>query len=98
MVSEIIEMCQAILGEVNTTLIEALVDLAIFDFLDYCNLVEVPEAAKGLICSMTLVLYNRKDALGISSQSFSGISEAFIDGYPDNILKQLNRYRKMRII
>lgn len=98
MQSDIINYCQTILGDVQSVLLETLIDLAISDFLDYCNLEEVPERATGLICSMVLVLYNRKEAYGIASQSFSGVSETFIDGYPANIVKQLNRYRKMRII
>lgn len=41
---------------------------------------------------------NRMNTEGLSSQSFSGVSETYIDGYPTDILAVLNRKRKIKVI
>lgn len=40
----------------------------------------------------------RIDTEGLDSQSLSGVSENYIDGYPDNIQKLLNRKRKIKVL
>jgi hypothetical protein len=40
----------------------------------------------------------RIDTEGLDSQSLSGVSENYIDGYPDNIQKLLNRKRKLKVL
>lgn len=41
---------------------------------------------------------NRLNAEGLASQSYSGVSETYIDGYPAEIQKVLNRKRKLKVI
>nr|DAR99050.1 MAG TPA: PORTAL PROTEIN, 15 PROTEIN, HEAD PROTEIN, VIRAL INFECTION, TAILED.2A [Caudoviricetes sp.] len=41
---------------------------------------------------------NRINAEGLSSQSYSGNSESYIDGYPADILAALNRKRKIKVV
>ena len=40
----------------------------------------------------------RMNTEGLASQSFSGVSESYIDGYPADIMATLNRKRKIRIV
>ena len=40
----------------------------------------------------------RMDTEGLASQGFSGVSESYIDGYPAEIQKLLNRKRKIKLI
>lgn len=40
----------------------------------------------------------RMNTEGLASQSFSGVSESYIDGYPADIMAVLNRKRKIRIV
>lgn len=37
-------------------------------------------------------------AEGLASQSMSGVSESYIDGYPQDILAVLNRKRKIKVV
>ena len=76
----------------------ALQDMVEQEFCDYCNRADIPLEANGVILQMLLVQYNRLGAQGLSSQSYSGVSESYLDGYGDNIRKQLNRYRKLQVI
>lgn len=65
------------------------------DFQVYCGRENIPAKAHNLLLNMLLIRYNKMGAEGLSGQSFSGISESYIDGYPSEITKQLNQYRKL---
>lgn len=80
------------------TLINVLIEQAQSEFKDYCNREEVPIAATSVINEMVLVKYSKLGVEGLASQSFSGISDNFIDGYPANLTKVLNRYRKAKFL
>lgn len=47
---------------------------------------------------IAVIKLNRKNTEGLSSQSFSGVSESYIDGYPADIKAVLNRKRKVKIL
>ncbi len=47
---------------------------------------------------IAIIKLNRLNTEGLSSQSFSGVSESYIDGYPAEIKAVLNRKRKVKII
>lgn len=44
---------------------------------------------------IAVIKLNRMNTEGLSNQSFSGVSEGYIDGYPDTIKKILNSKRKV---
>ena len=41
---------------------------------------------------------NRLNTEGLASTGFSGVSESYIDGYPDNIKQVLNSKRKIKVV
>jgi hypothetical protein len=45
---------------------------------------------------IAVIKLNRIGTEGLSNQSFSGVSEGYIDGYPDHITKILNSKRKIK--
>jgi hypothetical protein len=47
---------------------------------------------------MIIYRYNQLGSEGIASQSYSGISQSFTSTYPENIIKQLNTYRKLKVM
>lgn len=47
---------------------------------------------------ITVIKLNRMGTEGTSGQSFSGTSESYIDGYPADIQRTLNRKRRMKTI
>jgi hypothetical protein len=95
---EIIKVLLRLDGDTKDELINALIEQAQSEFLYYCNREDVPATAANLIIEMVLVKYSKLGAEGLASQSFSGISDNFIDGYPANILKALNKYRKAKFL
>lgn len=67
------------------------------EFLAYCNRVDVPTLAANAIIDMCVVKYNIMGQEGYASTSFSGVSES-IANYPPQLIKSLNRWRKVKMI
>ena len=47
---------------------------------------------------IAIIKLNRQGTEGLASQSFSGVSESFIDGYPSEIISILNSKRKIKVV
>ena len=63
----------------------------------YCNRTidkELEYAAQ----KITIIMLNRMNTEGLNSQSFNGVSESYLDGYPADIQALLNRKRKVKIL
>lgn len=63
----------------------------------YCNR-EIDEELEAAVEKIAIIKLNRLHSEGLSSQSYSGISESYIDGYPADVLAVLNRKRKIKVI
>ena len=48
--------------------------------------------------AMVMQDYNRLGTEGLTSESYSGVSFGYIDGYDENIMKALKKYRKVKVI
>lgn len=47
---------------------------------------------------IAIIKLNRLNTEGLSSQSASGVSESYIDGYPAEIMAVLRKKRKIKVI
>ena len=47
---------------------------------------------------IAIIKLNRMNTEGLASQSYSGVSESYIDGYPAEIQSVLDRKRKIKVI
>jgi hypothetical protein len=47
---------------------------------------------------IAVIKLNRLNTEGLASQGFSGVSEAYINGYPAEIQQILNRKRKIKVV
>ena len=47
---------------------------------------------------IAVIKLNRTNTEGLASTGFSGVSEAYIDGYPNDIKEILNRKRKIKVV
>ncbi len=71
--------------------------LALVEVEAYTN--RKADAELELCATMIAVIkLNRMNTEGLASQSFSGVSESYIDGYPADIQAVLNRKRKVKIL
>lgn len=64
--------------------------------LNYCNIKELPGKAESLIRRIVVIRYNIMGSEGLSSESYSGISQSFIDGLPKDIKQELGAIRKVK--
>lgn len=73
-------------------------DEAEVEALAYCRREDVPDGLAVAVVRMALVKVNRTGSDGLSSQGYSGTSEAYIDGYPAEMADILRRYRKLVVL
>lgn len=96
-----IDEIKILLGDAASNYSDALIGLcakqALAEVEAYCNRtvdLELEMAAERI----AIIKLNRIGTDGLTSQSFSGVSESYIDGYPADILAVLNRKRKIKVI
>lgn len=86
----------------NNTYTDDLINLFIDDTTKevkiYCNREDIDVELESIIRKIVIIKLNRINSEGLSSQSFSGVSESFIDGYPQDIISVLNRKRKLKTL
>lgn len=71
--------------------------LAIGEVEEYCKR-DMDYAMELAALQIAKIKLNRMDTEGLASQSFSGVSETYIDGYPQEIQNLLNRKRKLKVL
>ena len=71
--------------------------LALAEVEAYCNR-PVDYELEIIAEKIAVIKLNRMNTEGLASQSYSGVSESYIDGYPAEILTVLNRKRKIKVI
>lgn len=79
-------------------LLEELIDNATEFARNFINNDAALENLTGTIISMVIYDYNRMGTEGLTSENYSGVSFGYASGYSDDIMKQLKRYRKVRVI
>ena len=65
---------------------------------NYTNNAAAIDLLSGAIISMVIYDYNRLGTEGLTSENYSGVSFGYTDGYSDDIMKQLKKYRKVKVI
>ena len=96
-----LEEIKLLLGEAAANYSDAQISLAYKIALnegeEYCK--RDADIALELVAEQIAVIkLNRMGTEGLASQAYSGVSESFIDGYPDEIKAVLNRKRKVKFI
>ena len=96
-----IEEIKLLLGDTAANYSDAKIGLAyktaLAEVEDYCK--RDADATLELIAEQIAVIkLNRSGTEGLANQSYSGISESYIDGYPSDIVAVLNRKRKMKVL
>ena len=96
-----IEEIKLLLGDAASNYTDAQISLAykmaLAEIEDYCNR-EADTTLELLAEKIAVIKLNRMNTEGLASQSYSGVSESYIDGYPADILVVLNRKRKIKVI
>lgn len=95
-----IEEIKILLGAAADNFTEAQIGLcakqALAEVEAYCNR-KVDYELELQAQKIAIIKLNRLNTEGLASQGFSGTSEAYIDGYPAEILAVLNRKRRAKL-
>ena len=96
-----LEEIKLLLGEAAANYSDAQISLAykisLNEVEEYCK--RDADIALELVAEQSAVIkLYRMGTEGLASQAYSGVSESFIDGYPDEIKAVLNRKRKVKFI
>ena len=96
-----VEEIKILLGEAANNYTDAQINLAlkmtIAEIEVYCNR-EVDAALELVAERIAVIKLNRTSTEGLAAQAYSGVSESYIDGYPEDIKAVLNRKRKVKFI
>lgn len=94
----ILEKLQILIPDATQDVLTILLGDAEQEFKAYCNRETIPENANTVLIQMVQCSYNKLGSEGLGSVSFSNVNESYIDGYPDNIVQQLNAFRKVKFL
>ncbi len=96
-----VEEIRIMLGEAEKNYTDAQIGLALKHALaeveGYCKR-KLDYELEIVAQRIAVIKLNRMNTEGLSSQSFSGVSESYVDGYPADIQAILNRKRKIKVI
>lgn len=71
--------------------------MALAEVQAYCNR-ELDLELEIVAQRIAIIKLNKLNAEGLSSQSYSGVSESYIDGYPADIMAVLKRKRRIKVL
>lgn len=96
-----IEEIKILLGEAANSFTDAQIGLcvkhALAEVEAYCNR-ELDFELEAAAQRIAIIKLNRLNSEGLTSQSYSGVSESYIDGYPADLLAILNRKRRIKVV
>lgn len=71
--------------------------LSLAEVEEYCNR-EADTILELMAARIAVIKLSRMNTEGLVSQSFSGVNENYLDGYPQDIITVLNRKRKIKVV
>jgi hypothetical protein len=96
-----IDEIKLLLGDAAENYTDAQIELAYnmakADVEEYCKR-DLDTVLEYQAKKIAVIRLNRTNTEGVASQSFSGVSENFIDGLPADIMLVLNRKRKIKVV
>ena len=96
-----IEEIKLLLGDAANNYTDAQIGLcikmALAEVEAYCNRA-IDLELEIIVERIAVLKLLRMNTEGLASQSFSGVSESYVDGYPADILAVLNRKRKIKVV
>ena len=96
-----IEEIKILLGEAAANFTDAQISLsyrlALTEVEEYTKR-EADTTLELMAAQIAVIKLNRSNTEGLTGQSYSGISENYLDGYPSEIVAVLNRKRKIKVV
>ncbi len=78
-------------------LLRILLDFTAQEVVNYTHNYQL-DKLENVIISISVWKYNRIGSEGLNSENYSGVTFNYLSEYPDNILKQLQGYRRIKTL
>lgn len=65
---------------------------------NYCNIDEIPVELDEVIEDIAVYRYRMNGVENVKAESKGSLSETYRESLPDDILTQLNRYRRVKVV
>jgi hypothetical protein len=96
-----IEEIKLLLGEAAENFSDAQIGLclklAMNEVEEYCGR-DLDYSLELIALKIAVIKLNRINTEGLAAQSYSGVSESYVDGYPADIKAVLNRKRRIKVM
>lgn len=96
-----IEEIKILLGDAASNFTDAQISLclklALAEVEAYCRR-PIDAELELVVYEITKIKLNRLNTEGLAAQTYSGVSESYIDGYPAEIQAVLDRKRKIKVV
>lgn len=96
-----IENIKLLLGDAAANYSDELItlcyEMSLQEVEAYCNRTADKELEMNAQ-KIAIIKLNRMNTEGLQSQSYSGVSETYVDGYPADIMAVLKRKRRVKVL
>ncbi len=96
--AKLLERLKTLIPNAEAEKLEPIIEEVTEDFKAICNRDDVPEGANSALIQMAAYRFNQLGAEGLSSQSFSGMSENLLSDYPEALKRAMYRFRKVKLV
>ena len=86
------------LGQNDEPLLNVLIKMCKNFAMNYCNLDSYETELDYIVQQMVCEKYSQLGSQGLSSRSFSGVSEDYFSNYSDSVMTALRRHRHIGVI
>jgi len=93
-----IKVLLGIIDDSKDAILNILIEEAISEALVLTDIALYDIKLDSIVCRMTIFKYNRMGQDGLLSQSYSGASESYTEGYPEDIKGILRGFRKVKFL
>lgn len=76
-------------------ILNLLIEDATQEVLDYTHQATLPAGLESAVRDIVIINYNRRGTEGLISESFSGVSQSYLDDLPKPLQKKLRSYRRL---
>lgn len=81
-------------GSDKDALLLVLIENTTREVLEYCHL-DCISNVEYIICEMVVFKYNLLGTEGLNSESYSGVTFSYLTDYPESIVRQLKKHRRL---
>ena len=95
---DVLDDLKALLPNADAAVLDVLLRQCEADFKAICGRDDVPEAARSTLTQMAVCRYNALGAEGLTSQSYSGMSESYMADYAEPLKRAIYRFRRVTLL